>query len=265
MQQFQIYYGDSDWRRVPLMSSDQAEDRGRRGRERRLARRTRGGIDPFLHGPACHILGLLRVLSLLTSLASFFSVSYGAPKPISVEERPVSAERADGPRLSLDLASISVMPEHTASRWVEGLRQGVAAARERLGDTDHPVDRAHQISDSRCGHDSFEPNNRRSRAKEMSVHSPATGRICGEDVDWYRFSARRGEKIELELSSWGKGHSEIRLYPPRARRARGRRRRARRGSGNQLITLRARESGVYRIVVRGEGEAQRYTLKLSKR
>ncbi|MEE2644812.1 MAG: hypothetical protein VYD19_07750 [Myxococcota bacterium] len=247
------------------MSSDRVEGHDRREREGRLPTRARAGADPSLQGQTCHLLALIRVLSLLTSLASLFSVSHGAPTPISVEERPSSAEGAGGPRLSLDLMSVSAMPERTASRWVEGLRQGVAAARERLGDTDHPVDRTHQISDSRCGHDSFEPNNRRSRAKEMSVHTPATGRICGEDVDWYRFSAQRGDQIELELSSWGKGRSEIRLYPPRARRARGRRRRARRGSGNQQITHKARESGVYRVVVRGEGEAQRYTLKLSKR
>ena len=116
-----------------------------------------------------------------------------------------------------------------------------------------------------CGVDTFEPNDHRPRARNVSAALLAEreleGAACGVDEDWFWVWLNRGQLVELTLSGEGvEGWPPLSAFAPRKRTAQGG---VRRATGSQRIKVYARKSGRYRVKVRGRGEERgRYHLSL---
>ena len=198
------------------------------------------------------VLSILRVMLLLltTYLMTSGSLQAGPQLPLAYAEPGGPQQGARSER---------------GGRWLRGTRESLSELPIRLNlDLNHAFDQVHQISDSRCGLDPFEPNDHRARAHEIS-QPLIEGRSCSGDVDWFVFNARRGERIEVELFSWGAREPILKLYPPRARRALMTARPIPARPQRYLLRLRASESGRYRLQLQGTGSGHRYTLQVRAR
>lgn len=122
-------------------------------------------------------------------------------------------------------------------------------------------------SPKRCGGDSFEPNDARAKARNISTEllgeREVEAQSCTGDEDWYTIWLTRGQLVELRLEGVEVGRwPAMDLYAPRKRTPQGVRRR---GRGVQTLKVYAKRSGRYRLKVRGRGEAPaRYRLQLRR-
>ena len=200
-------------------------------------------------------VSLLSIICLVTLTVTSYSMASGAP-----QTRPQPPLTHAVPRSPLQETR-----SRRGARWLRGTRESLSELSLRLNlDLDKAFDQVHQISDSRCGLDSFEPNDHRSRAHELS-QPLIEGRSCSGDIDWFVFTAHRGERVEIELFSWGAREPILKLYPPRARRALLTARSIPARPRRSLLTLQAPESGRYRLQLQGTGSGHRYTLQVRAR
>ncbi len=102
-----------------------------------------------------------------------------------------------------------------------------------------------------CGLDAHEDNSRRAKAKPLG-DAGVEAVICAADEDWFSFDLAKGQRVELVAKSPGARHLQLSLYPPRARKARGRRRAT---SGGRIVQYRARRTGKHRIRIRTRSES----------
>lgn len=118
---------------------------------------------------------------------------------------------------------------------------------------------------TRCGRDSFEPNNARAKARNISTEllgqREVEAQTCYGDEDWYTIWLTRGQLVELRLEGAEVGRwPAMDIYAPRKRTPQGVRRR---GRGVQTLKVYAKHSGRYRLKVRGRGDSPtRYRLQL---
>jgi len=116
-----------------------------------------------------------------------------------------------------------------------------------------------------CGADPFEPNDARGRARDVGAPLRAAreleGASCGADEDWFLLWLEQGQHVELTLAGDGvERWPPLSAFAPRKRAAQGG---VRRALGAQRVKLYARQSGRYRLRVRGRGEERgRYHLSL---
>ena len=202
--------------------------------------------------PHVHLCFILRVITLIPIS---YSVAAGAPQ--SRPQPTLGSVQTRGPRQG--------SRSERGDRWLRGTQESLNELSLRLDlDLKDAFDRVHQISDSRCGLDHFEPNDQRARAHELS-QPLIEGRSCSGDIDWFVFKARRGDRIEVELFSWGSHEPILKLYPPRARRSLLMARPISARPQSYRLTLRASESGRYRLQLQGTGSGHRYTLQVRTR
>lgn len=118
-----------------------------------------------------------------------------------------------------------------------------------------------------CGNDHFEPNDARSKARNISTELLGERQIeansCRGDEDWYTIWLTQGQLIELRLEGTAVDRwPGISLYAPRKRKPQGIRHR---GKGVQTLKVYAKHSGRYRLKVRGRGdEASRYLIQMRR-
>ena len=116
-----------------------------------------------------------------------------------------------------------------------------------------------------CGADGFEPNNARAKARNVSAALLAEreleGAACRGDEDWFLVWLNRGQLVEVTIAGEGvERWPPLSAFAPRKRTSQGSLRRAR---GSQRLKVYARQSGRYRLKVRGRGEERaRYHLSL---
>ncbi len=116
-----------------------------------------------------------------------------------------------------------------------------------------------------CGADGFEPNDARAKARNVSAALLAEreleGAACRGDEDWFLVWLNRGQLVEVTIAGEGvERWPPLSAFAPRKRTSQGSLRRAR---GSQRLKVYARQSGRYRLKVRGRGEERaRYHLSL---
>ena len=119
----------------------------------------------------------------------------------------------------------------------------------------------------RCGYDLYEPNNRRSRARNLSAELKGdreiSARVCAGDQDWYTVWINRGEMVEFVISSPLEIAPYISIFAPRKRKASGILRTS--APSSRRLRVYAKQSGRYRLHVRPRREAPAlYTLSLHR-
>ena len=118
-----------------------------------------------------------------------------------------------------------------------------------------------------CGQDTFEPNDVRGRARNISPSLLGEREVeassCRGDEDWYTIWLTRGQLVELRLEGDEVGRwPGINIYAPRKRRPQGVRHR---GHGVQTLKVYAQRSGRYRLNVRGRGDnPARYRIQMRR-
>ena len=123
------------------------------------------------------------------------------------------------------------------------------------------------VISSHCGFDHFEPNNQRRKARDISsfltLGREVNGRICQQDEDWYSVQLTRGDLLEIKLEVHGPvSLPAMRMFAPRKRRPSGIFRRQRK-TRSQHLRIYVKQSGRYRIVVKGNRQSQEtYTLTM---
>ncbi len=125
------------------------------------------------------------------------------------------------------------------------------------------------ISSSRtdCGQDRFEPNNYRSRARNLSTElkhdREITAIICDQDHDWYTVWLNKGELVEFTISSALDESPSLSVYAPRKRKAGGILHRV--SPSIKKLKVYAKKSGRYRLHVKASRKSRsRYTLSYNK-
>lgn len=118
-----------------------------------------------------------------------------------------------------------------------------------------------------CGQDLFEPNNLRSRArnlsKELKNNREITASICQGDHDWYTVWLNRGDLVEFTISSAIDKSPKLSVYAPRKRKTSGIIHRI--SPSMKSLKLYAKKSGRYRLHVAPSHEARSaYTLSYHK-
>ena len=118
---------------------------------------------------------------------------------------------------------------------------------------------------SLCGVDQFEPNNLRSRARNISVELKSerelSARVCQGDDDWYTVWLNRGDLVEFIVNSPLETPPEMNIYAPRKRKAGGIRHTV--NPSTRKVRLYAKHSGRYRVHIRALKETvSRYSLSL---
>lgn len=134
------------------------------------------------------------------------------------------------------------------------------------GDTDS-AQTIKQRHKNDCGRDSFEPNDQRSRARNLSQELNAdreiNAHICADDQDWYTVWLNRGELVEFIISSAIDKAPKLSVYAPRKRKASGIHHRV--SPGTSKLRLYAKQSGRYRLHVKALRSARSdYTLSLHR-
>ena len=103
----------------------------------------------------------------------------------------------------------------------------------------------------RCGEDHFEPNDYRSRARNLSSELKHTreisARVCAGDQDWYTVWINRGELVEFVISAPLEAPPLLKVYAPRKRKPSGILRTS--APSMRRLRLYAKKSGRYRIQV----------------
>ena len=120
---------------------------------------------------------------------------------------------------------------------------------------------------SECGHDSYEPNNFRARARNLSRELQHTreveANLCHGDKDWYIVWLNRGELAEFNVVTPIDKPPRIKVFAPRKRKPNGISRRL--TPGHRQVRIYAKQSGRYRVLLEGGGEARtRYHLYLRR-
>ena len=123
------------------------------------------------------------------------------------------------------------------------------------------------LSRERCGHDSFEPNNHRARARNLSAELKNTrevnAKVCAGDQDWFTIWLNRGELVEFVISSPLETAPLISVFAPRKRKESGILRTS--APSARRLRVYAKTSGRYRLHVRPKRDASaRYTLTLHR-
>ena len=118
-----------------------------------------------------------------------------------------------------------------------------------------------------CGQDSFEPNDRRSRARNLSAELKNTreisGKVCAGDHDWYTVWINRGELVEFIISSPLETAPNLSVFAPRRRKSSGVIRTS--APSTRRVRVYAKQSGRYRLHISPKREATaRYTLSLHR-
>ena len=118
-----------------------------------------------------------------------------------------------------------------------------------------------------CGQDLFEPNDLRSRArnlsKELKNNREITASICQGDHDWYTVWLNRGDLVEFKISSAIDKSPKLSVYAPRKRKASGIIHKI--SPSMRSLKLYAKKSGRYRLHVAPSHEARSaYTLSYHK-
>ena len=121
--------------------------------------------------------------------------------------------------------------------------------------------------DQRCGRDHFEPNDYRSRARnittELKNHREVSAKLCGHDQDWFTVWLNRGELVEFEVYSALEEPPLMQVYAPRKRKASGIMKQP--TPSSRLLKLYVKQSGRYRLKISPKRKAQsRYTLSLHR-
>ena len=123
------------------------------------------------------------------------------------------------------------------------------------------------LKKQRCGQDRFEPNNLRSRARNLTAElknsREVTAKLCGEDKDWYTVWLNRGELVEFEVYSALDEPPFINVYAPRKRKLSGIIKKL--SPSSRILKLYAKKSGRYRIKLFSSRKAQSsYTLTMHR-
>ena len=116
-----------------------------------------------------------------------------------------------------------------------------------------------------CGTDQFEPNNLRSKARNVSIElkheREVNARVCQGDHDWYTVWLNRGDLVEFIVNTPLERPPQISVYPPRKRKPSGIRRTV--NQGTRKVRLYAKYSGRYRVHIRPIQDARStYSLSL---
>lgn len=126
--------------------------------------------------------------------------------------------------------------------------------------TIHPSYAEHSL----CGSDHFEPNNSRSKARNVSIElkneREVNGRVCLGDHDWYTVWLNRGDLVEFTVNSALERPPQISIYAPRKRKPSGIKRTV--NPNTRKVSVYAKSSGRYRVHIRPIQEA-RYSYSLS--
>ena len=124
---------------------------------------------------------------------------------------------------------------------------------------------AQNIDRRGCGHDYFEPNNQRAKAKNISTqfkhNRVIEAHVCQYDIDWFSFWLDKGQLVEVTLhSTQARLMPAIHVFAPRKRKPSGI---LRRNKHEQKLKIYAKRSGRYRLKVAGyETMTERYILKM---
>lgn len=118
-----------------------------------------------------------------------------------------------------------------------------------------------------CGHDAYEPNNLRAKARNLSQELKDTrevsANLCKNDKDWYTVWLNRGELAEFNVITSLETPPQIKIFAPRKRKPRGISRRI--TPAHRQVRVYAKQSGRYRILLEKGGEARtRYQLYLRR-
>jgi hypothetical protein len=120
---------------------------------------------------------------------------------------------------------------------------------------------------SSCGDDLFEPNNIRSRARNLSVElkheREISAKVCQGDQDWYTVWLNRGDLVEFVVTSTIEPPPKVMVYAPRKRKPSGIIRRV--SPSVRHLRVYAKTSGRYRLHIKPTREAwSAYTLSVNR-
>lgn len=97
-----------------------------------------------------------------------------------------------------------------------------------------------------CGLDDYEDNGKRPKAK--SVESGGVDAVvCSSDTDWFWFEGVPGRRVEISIEADAARGVDVSLFPPRARKSRGR---VLGSVQRRFIRYRMRRPGKHRIRIR---------------
>lgn len=124
-----------------------------------------------------------------------------------------------------------------------------------------------QVNADPCGHDLYEPNNIRSRARNLSQELQGAreveAHLCRGDQDWYIVWLNRGEIAEFNVVTPLDQPPRLKVFAPRRRKPGGISRRL--TPGHRQVRVYAKQSGRYRFLLEGGREARlRYHLYLRR-
>lgn len=120
---------------------------------------------------------------------------------------------------------------------------------------------------SSCGDDLFEPNNIRSRARNLSAElkheREVSAKVCQGDQDWYTVWLNRGDLVEFVVTSTLEPPPKVTVYAPRKRKPSGIVRRV--SPSVRHLRVYAKTSGRYRLHIKPTREAwSAYTLSVNR-
>ena len=118
-----------------------------------------------------------------------------------------------------------------------------------------------------CGADAYEPNNRRSRARNLSYElkhdREITAHLCRRDPDWYTVWLNQGELVEFHVTTPLERPPQIKVFAPRKRKPKGIARRL--SPEHRQVRVYAQRSGRYRVLISGKyAERTQYQLSLRR-
>ena len=118
-----------------------------------------------------------------------------------------------------------------------------------------------------CGADQYEPNNTRSRARNLSYDlkdtREITAHLCQKDQDWYTVWLNQGELVEFHVITPLEVPPLIKVFAPRKRKPKGIARRL--SPDHRQVRIYANRSGRYRVLINGGREARtQYQLYLRR-
>ena len=132
----------------------------------------------------------------------------------------------------------------------------------------HTVEAKSQVtSQAPCGEDLYEPNNLRSRARNLSFElkntREITAHLCRQDQDWYTVWLNQGELVEFHVIASLDVPPQIKVFAPRKRKPKGIARRL--SPDHRQLRIYANRSGRYRILISGGRDARtQYQLYLRR-
>ena len=123
------------------------------------------------------------------------------------------------------------------------------------------------LNNERCGRDSYEPNDRRYKARnisnELNTMREVSANLCTHDRDWYTVWLNHGELVELYVTASLETPPSLKVFAPRRRKPSGITRLM--SPSQRRVKVYAKKAGRYRILVSGGREAQtRYRLSLKR-